>query len=242
MRRTLVVLMIAMLFLFPAVGTAQTGQETLESVAKAMGASTLTSIEYAGTGVNFAVGQSPTAGAPWPRFNLKSYTRSMNYETGSLRQEQVLSRADTQPRGGGVPAMGEARQTFLLSGDHAWTLAAAGPVPGPRYLAELQLQFWTSPHGVVKAAMANKATVQGRTIAFTVPGRLRVKATIDNANLVEKVEAVFSNQVVGDMPFEASYADYRDFGGVKFPMRIRQSAGGFPALDLTVGEVRPNAR
>ncbi|MGH7312983.1 MAG: MBL fold metallo-hydrolase, partial [Candidatus Rokuibacteriota bacterium] len=42
--------------------------------------------------------------------------------------------------------------------------------------------------------------------------------------------------------FEASYADYRDFGGVKFPMRIRQSAGGFPALDLTVGEVRPNAR
>jgi len=90
--------------------------------------------------------------------------------------------------------------------------------------------------------MANKATVQGRTIAFTVPGQLRVKATIDNGNLVQKVEAVFSNPVVGDMPFEASYSDYRDFGGVKFPMRIRQSAGGFPAFDLTVGEVRPNAR
>jgi hypothetical protein len=28
---------------------------------------------------------------------------------------------------------------------------------------------------------------------------------------------------------------------VKFPLNIRQSAGGFPALDLTVSEVRPNA-
>jgi glyoxylase-like metal-dependent hydrolase (beta-lactamase superfamily II) len=36
-----------------------------------------------------------------------------------------------------------------------------------------------------------------------------------------------------------SYADYRDFGGVKFPTKIRQSYGGFPALELTVTEVKP---
>jgi glyoxylase-like metal-dependent hydrolase (beta-lactamase superfamily II) len=243
MQRTLVWSVVVTLLLFPVAARAQDGQATLESVTKAMGASTLNSIQYAGTGVNFAVGQSATAGAPWPRFNLKSYTRSMNYETGALRQEQVLSRADTQPRGGGIPAMGEARQQFLLSGDHAWTVAAAGPVPGPRYVAELQLQLWTSPHGVIKAAMANKAIVQGRTIAFSIPGKLKnVKATLDNGHLVQKVEAVFASPVVGDMPFEVSYADYRDFGGIKFPMRIRQSAGGFPSLDLTVDDVRPNAR
>jgi len=240
MRKTLA-FMVAMLLISPVIGYAQDGRATLESVAKAMGASTLNSIQYTGTGVNFAVGQSAAAGASWPRFNLKSYTRSINYETGSLREELVRSRADAQPRGGGLPAMGEARQNFLLSGDHAWTLMGDAPVPGPRYLAELQLQLWTSPHGVIKAAMANKATVQGRTIAFTVPGKLKVKASLDNGNLIEKVEAVFANPVVGDMPFEASYADYRDFGGVKFPMRIRQSAGGFPALDLTVEDVRPNA-
>ncbi len=239
--RTTVALMVAMLLLIPVVGSAQDGRPTLDGVAKAMGATTLNSIQYTGGGVMFAVGQSATAGAAWPRFNLKSYTRSMNYETGALRVELVRSRADSQPRGGGLPAMGEARQNFLLSGDHAWTLTGDAPVPAPRYLSELQLQLWTSPHGVIKAALTNKATVQGRTIAFTVPGKLRVKATIDNGNLVEKVEAVFSNPVVGDMPFEATYSDYRDFGGVKFPMRIRQTAGGFPALDLTVGEVRPNA-
>ena len=42
--------------------------------------------------------------------------------------------------------------------------------------------------------------------------------------MVERVEAVITNPVVGDMPVEVTYADYRDFGGVKFPMRIRQAA------------------
>jgi hypothetical protein len=82
---------------------------------------------------------------------------------------------------------------------------------------------------------------QGRAIAFAVPGRYTVKATLDGNNLVEKVEAVLSNPVVGDMPMEVVYADYRDFGGVKFPTRIRQAAGGFPAADFTVSDVKPNA-
>ena len=42
------------------------------------------------------------------------------------------------------------------------------------------------------------------------------------------------------MPVEITYADYKDFGGVKFPTRIRQAAGGFPTLDLTVTDVKPN--
>ena len=100
--------------------------------------------------------------------------------------------------------------------------------PAPVALVERQLQLWTTPHGVIKAAMANNATVQGRTVAFAVPGRYSIKATLDDRGMVERVEAVLSSPVVGDMPVEVTYADYRDFGGVKFPMRIRQAAGGFP--------------
>jgi glyoxylase-like metal-dependent hydrolase (beta-lactamase superfamily II) len=109
-------------------------------------------------------------------------------------------------------------------------------------LVERQLQLWTTPHGLIKAALATNATVQGRAIAFAVPGRYTVKATLDGNNLVEKVEAVLSNPVVGDMPMEVVYADYRDFGGVKFPTRIRQAAGGFPTMDFTVSDVKPNAQ
>jgi len=63
---------------------------------------------------------------------------------------------------------------------------------------------------------------------------------LSDQNLVERVDAVIPNAVVGDLPVEVTYSDYRDFGGVKFPTRIRQSAGGFPTLDLTVTDVKAN--
>jgi glyoxylase-like metal-dependent hydrolase (beta-lactamase superfamily II) len=37
------------------------------------------------------------------------------------------------------------------------------------------------------------------------------------------------------------YADYQNYNGVQFPTKITQKAGGFPALDLTVSTVQPNA-
>jgi hypothetical protein len=54
------------------------------------------------------------------------------------------------------------------------------------------------------------------------------------------VDATLTNPVLGDMAVTVSYAEYRDFGGVKFPTKIRQTYGGFPALDITVTDVRPN--
>jgi glyoxylase-like metal-dependent hydrolase (beta-lactamase superfamily II) len=180
-------------------------------------------------------------GAAWPRFNIPTFTRSINYETASLRDEQLRSRAEMPPRGGGVPSVGEVRQVQVVSGDLAWNVTGETAAPAPVALVERQLQLWTTPHGLIKAALANNATVQGRAIAFAVPGRYTVKATLDGNNLVEKVEAVLSNPVVGDMPMEVVYADYRDFGGVKFPTRICQSGGGFPSVDLTVSDVKPNA-
>ena len=77
-------------------------------VAAAMGATTLKSIQYSGSGVNFAVGQSFAPGLPWPRFNVKSYTRAIDYETSSLRDELVRTQAEAPPRGGGMqPVRGE---------------------------------------------------------------------------------------------------------------------------------------
>src|SRR2546428_4858785 len=43
------------------------------------------------------------------------------------------------------------------------------------------------------------------------------------------------------MPFEAIYSDYKDTGGVKFPMHIVQKQGGYPIFDLTVSDVKANA-
>jgi glyoxylase-like metal-dependent hydrolase (beta-lactamase superfamily II) len=233
---------VALVLLAPLTGSAQDGRALLDEAATAMGATNLKSVEYTAAGVMFNVGQSAAPGGPWPRFDLKSYTRSIDYETASHREDLVRARADSVPRGGGIPAMGEARLVLVVRGDHAWNVAGSAATSVPVSLIERQLQLWTTPHGVIKAAMANNAVVHDRTITFVVPGRFKAKAWLGETNLVDKVEAVLSNPVVGDMPFEVSYSDYRDFGGVKFPMKIRQTIGWFPALDLTVTEVRPNTQ
>ena len=215
---------------------------TLDDVAKALGAGSVKSIQYTGAGGAYAVGQSAVPGLPWPQFNAKSHTRSVNYDTASLRDEQVRTQALDPPRAGGLqPIRGEQRLDFQVSGDFAWNVVAEQPVSAPIALADRQFQLWATPHGVVKAALANNATVQGRTIAFAIPGRFRLKATLGDDNLIEKVEGLLPNAVVGDIPVEITYSEYRDFGGVKFPTRIRETTGGFPSFDLLVSDVRPNA-
>jgi len=226
--------------LSPLVATAQ--DASLDSVAKAMGAASVKSIQYSGSGVNFQVGQNYSPDLPWPRFIVKSYTRAASYDTPALRDDLVRLQGEDPPRGGGgQPVRGEQRQIFVMSGDFAWNVTGDVVNPTPVALIDRQLQLWTTPHGVVKAAMANKATVQGRAIAFSVPGRFRVKASVDGQNLIEKVDAVVPHAVLGDLPVEIRYADYKDFGGVKFPTKIKQTIGGYPALELNVSDVQPNA-
>jgi glyoxylase-like metal-dependent hydrolase (beta-lactamase superfamily II) len=89
--------------------------------------------------------------------------------------------------------------------------------------------------------MASSTAVQGNSFSFTVPARFRIWATVNSQNLVERVVAVVPNAVLGDLRGEINYADYKDFGGVKFPMKIRQMVDAHPALDLTVTDVQPNA-
>jgi len=237
-------LMAVLVLLSPLTGYAQDGRAALEAIAKAMGAGGVKSIQYSGSGVNFFVGQSYSPDMPWPRFVVKSYTRAVSYETASIRDELVRTLGETPQRGGGAGGLapgGEQRQIFVARGDFAWNVVGDATNPAPVALLDRQLQLWATPHGVVKMAMANHAAVQSNTISFAVLGRFRVRATVDSQNLVEKIDAVVSNAVLGDMPVEIRYAAYKDFAGVKFPTKIRQTIGGHPALDLTVTDVQPNA-
>jgi len=242
--RTTLALIAGLLLLTPPGALAQDSRAALETVARALGADGVKSLEYTGSGVHFLPGQSQTPGQRWPRFNLKTFTRTVNYETGTLRDDRVQTQAEDPPRGGGVqPVRGDQRQIFVLSGEHAWNVVGDAAVPTPIAVADRQMQLWTTPHGVVKAAFANNATVQGRLISFKLPNGVPVKATTNAAGLIEKVEATIPSPVVGDMPVEVTYLEYRDvagFGAAKFPMKIRQSVGGFPALDLDVTSVRTN--
>ena len=234
--RALILLLTPLLSLAPIVASAQ----GLDAVAQALGATNVKSIEIQGSGVSYQVGQAYTAGQSFPQFTVRSFTRVMNYDTGSFRQEVLQTRTLEPPKGGGAYVRGEQKVVFLLSGDMAWNVTGETATPAPITLGDRQFQLWSTPHGVVKAAMAGKGAIQGRAITFGVPGSFKATATLDAANLIERVDGTLANTVVGDMPVSVTYADYRDFGGVKFPTKIRQTYAGFPALELTVTDVKPN--
>ncbi|HET9358358.1 MAG TPA: MBL fold metallo-hydrolase, partial [Vicinamibacterales bacterium] len=218
--------------------------DVLENAARSMGAPGLQSIQYSGRGSVYLLGQAPAPGAPWPRFELAKYIASVDYARNAMREEQVRRDVERPPRGGGAgpfnPATGQGG-IRPIPGDVSQNVVRDGRTePG-------LIQIALTPHGFLKVAAANKASVttstaRGRTnhaISFSI-GRHVLTGTIDDRGLVERVETRIANAVLGDMLVEAVFADYRDYGGVKFPSRITHRQGGHAVLDLSVLDVQPN--
>lgn len=211
------------------------------AAAEAMGATNLNSIEYSGSGTNFAFGQAGAPGDRWPRFEVKTYAVAANYEAPAMRVEMLRAQGEHPPRGGGAqPFAGDQRTVQVVSGKHAWSEGGAQPAPNPNAVSDRLRQLWLTPHGVIKAALNSGATAEGNVISVNIEGR-DVKVTLDNDNRVERLEYLTSNSVVGDVPVEVTYSDYADFNGVQFPRRIVEKQDGFDTLDITINEVRPNA-
>ena len=129
-----------------------------------------------------------------------------------------------------------------------------------------QLELAITPHGFLKAALAASDAKAirmqyigasdfglsqfGRTVtivSFTFLGKYKINGTIDDQNLVELVDTWFPNPVYGDMDYEMRYTQYRDFGGVKFPMLLHTHQGD-PRVNVAhnyyeyrVTSVKPNA-
>ena len=211
------------------------------AVADAMGAANLNSIQYSGSGFVFGFGQAYAPGDPWPRFFQTAYNASVNYQTPAMRLEAVRSQAENPPHGGAAqPVAGQQRTVQVVSGKYAWAEGGDQPVPNPGAVSDRLRQLWLTPHGVIKAAMTNNATIDGKNITLNVEDR-EVKLTLNDQNLVERIQYLITNEVVGDLPVEVTYSDYADYGGVKFPTHIVETQDGHPTLDLTIHEVRPNA-
>jgi hypothetical protein len=66
---------VALVVLLPAAGHAQ---DVLEAAARALGVAGVKSIQITGAGSNLALGQSHVSGARWPRFNVRTFTRTVN--------------------------------------------------------------------------------------------------------------------------------------------------------------------
>ena len=210
---------------------AQDARSVLQAAAKAMGADSMKSIQYSGTGWQGAVGQNFSPEMDWPRFDLPSYTRTIDFDAKSSKDEFVRRQGNYSLRGGGgTPLQGEQRQSLLVSGNYAWNTQGNTVTPAPAAAEVRQLEIWLTPHGFLKGAMAGNPTAVTRNeyggrvtvVSFIALGKYRVNGTINDQNLVQRVQTWVPNPVVGDMYYETVYSDYRDIGGVKFPGRWHQ--------------------
>jgi glyoxylase-like metal-dependent hydrolase (beta-lactamase superfamily II) len=221
----------------------------LEAASRAMGVDKLNCITFSGTGYAGKVGQNVTQDTDWPRGEpLNEYTRTINYNARSS-VEAFLRKPGANPRSwkygtgwlGGTPLQQHERQTFVVSGDHAWHLDGDGnsPVPAPDQAELWQLDIWLNPPGFVKAAMApganptaiwrwemaesgrDGATTAGIekvvVVSATILGKYRVNATINKDNFIPRIQTWVPHPVLGDMNYEHEYTDWQDLGGIYFP-------------------------
>src|SRR6187431_1587082 len=149
---TVVVASLAFGWLSFDVVRAQDTRAVIAEASRAMGVETLNTVEYTATGFDFALGQAYNPSSPWPKFINKSYTRAVDFRTPASKVDRVRMQGENPPRGGGQqPVIGEQAQsqTIVVDANTPWVQ---------------QLEIWMMPHGFLKAATTNKATVKQQTI------------------------------------------------------------------------------
>jgi glyoxylase-like metal-dependent hydrolase (beta-lactamase superfamily II) len=237
-KKSIAVLTVCVAALSWAAGAPQDAKTVIANASKALGADNLKTIEYSGAGYDYAIGQNANPGMPWPKFNDKTYTRTISFDPLASRMQRVRTQGENPPRGGGLqPIFGEQQQNQVV---------VAGSPQTADLADELMMML---PYGFLRsAAAASDATVKARkaggkaytVISFTGSNKAAVNGYLDSDNVLEKVETKIDNPVMGDIPFETAFTDYKDFGQVKFPTHIVQKQGGYPVFELTVTDVKPN--
>jgi glyoxylase-like metal-dependent hydrolase (beta-lactamase superfamily II) len=204
---------------------------------KAMGAENLKTVVISGEGWDGCVGQNYDPNAPaWRKFSNKNYVRSIDFEARGWRLQRVRGEGEVPGRGGcnagPVPDTPQNQVTVLNANSPFNT----------------QMEFIMLPEGFLKVALEKNATVKTEKIkgkSYTVLSfmgdKRPVNGYINDQGYVERVETTISNDVVGDMVWDAEYTNWKDFGGLKFPTHILQHQGPQAFFELNIADVKPNA-
>jgi len=223
----------AAMFVTRAAVEAQDATTVLREADRALGASTMKSVRYSGTGFSYNILQNWRPDTPYPKFYAK-YTRTIDFEKRVSREETTRSQFENPPRGGGQQPLYTDTTQAAMTGDNS-------PWGGGSVIL--------TPQGFIRAALAAKPAMSQTRLAgkpvtlvsFMVKDKYKVNGYIGADHLVEKIETWTPQPTLGDMSIETTFSGYRDFNGVKFPARIVQKQWIYPVLELNVATVEPNA-
>ncbi len=237
---------------------APSAEAVLEAASEAMGTANVHSVRYSGTGYITSPGQSYSSALDdtWPRYDM-TYTRTMDYDSNSWRDEQVRNQSTWSPRGGGGRPTDRSDQTVIESyaGGYAWNEGGNGnPQSDPRFVIQRQLEIILTPHGFIKAAMAAPdATVQRQIessrstryvniVTFKAMGKYPVNGWFNADNQLVRTQTWLPHEILGDLYLETRYTGYQTFDGFQFPTAIHRSWGNppHPGHELNITRVEPN--
>ncbi|MBZ5673070.1 MAG: MBL fold metallo-hydrolase [Acidobacteriia bacterium] len=206
---------------------------------KAMGVENVKTLTItAPDGGDGAVGQQYNPRSDrWRWFADKNWVRSVDFDAKAWR--------DVRERGEGEPT-GQC-------GGNGTTCPLSAITPQPPTVTTAnnfnnQIQFAMLPLGFLKMALEKNATVskEKKYTVLTFPMengtayKTNVKGYINDQGLVERVETMIDQGMLGDIKWEVAFTNYKDFGGVKFPTSIVQRQGGPKILEMAVSDVKAN--
>jgi len=222
--------------------------DPLEAAEANLGTAGLQSLRVSMTGARFTLGQQLRTSDTAPVRTVKSSEANIDYVSGSMRIESVMTTSSTAGA-----FVGDQHSVEAVSGEFAWSEQSppAGEAADPnKPTAQAQpdsasdrlLWLWTlAPQGVLKAA--SHATVHGvpggTELTFTLAGH-HMTAFVNQMNQVERVETLMPDVLFGDVAVVVKYTGYKDFGGIQFPSLITRSEGGKMTAYLAVTEVEKN--
>ena len=254
--------LIVVLAMTTATAAAQDARAVLQAAAKNMGADTLRTIEISGTGMNAAVGQSFAPGTDWPRFEVTSYTKTIDYENRAS-SEQITRRQGNYPPqgGGGTPLQGEQQQHFVVSGNSAWNMQGTTANPAEGAAEIRQLDIWLTPHGFLEGGPCAGANPTAYTRTSQLPADRWPRVTVVSFTALGKYQVsgaitirIWSNtsRPGSTTPFSATCCtrcatrNTATSAGVKFPADIHVHQGdqrldeGHNSFQFRVKNVRAN--
>ena len=260
MARKVSAVVFVLLTLLVGPAAAQDVKAVLQAAAKNMGAENLKTIQITGKGWIAGVGQSYSPTDDWPRFEVTTYTRTIDYDAKSSHEELTRRQGNYPARGQVI--VGEQQLVTLNSGSYGWTMQGTNVTALAPAAAEVrELEIWLTPHGFLKAAMAPNANpTMLRThiygdfddgadvaiVSITALGRYRVNGTIAPDNTVQRVQTWIPHPVFGDLVLEHRYENYKTFGSVKFPGSLHSHMGnpvvhpGHNSQDIAVANIVAN--
>jgi glyoxylase-like metal-dependent hydrolase (beta-lactamase superfamily II) len=221
--------------------SAQSGTPALEAALQAMGGKdrvlTIRTLILEGTGTNLNFGQNHTPFAE-TQFEVTSFrrvfdfpnrrwfldqTRVPRFTTGNMSPQRQRQGLDGAPNGiafnigdGPPPAPGQQPPSVMSR------------VPGTA-ATERMAEFIYHPVGFLKAAYQPNAVVKEETAANNrklvrlTAGAFQFAMLLDaRTNLPLRIERTVDQPMLGDVGLWTEFADWRDVGAVKLPMRITQ--------------------